>query len=209
MMGRVCPAPCQTGCNRNEVEDYRRHQRGRAVHRRLRAGQELRVRRPGLKPASASRSWAAARPGSRPRISCAARGTPSRCSTITPNSGGMAKYGVPGYRLPRTHLDGEINRIIAMGVEVRLNTRVGRDIALERPRSGLRRRAAHDRLQGRPRPAGSGGRRAQLHQRRRVPGGVQPGSPANRSPGGWWWSAAAIPRSTWCRSRVAWATSRT
>ena len=24
--------------------------------------------------------------------------------------GGMAKYGVPGYRLPRTHLDGEINR---------------------------------------------------------------------------------------------------
>ena len=27
----------------------------------------------------------------------------------------MAKYGVPGYRLPRKHLDGEINRIIAMG----------------------------------------------------------------------------------------------
>ena len=21
-MGRVCPAPCQSGCNRNEVDDY-------------------------------------------------------------------------------------------------------------------------------------------------------------------------------------------
>jgi NADPH-dependent glutamate synthase beta subunit-like oxidoreductase len=45
--------------------------------------------------------------------------------------GGMAKYGVPGYRLPRTHLDGEINRIIAMGVEVRLNTRIGTDVQLK------------------------------------------------------------------------------
>jgi NADPH-dependent glutamate synthase beta subunit-like oxidoreductase len=43
----------------------------------------------------------------------------------------MAKYGVPGYRLPRTHLDGEINRIIGMGVEVRAGTRVGRDVALK------------------------------------------------------------------------------
>jgi NADPH-dependent glutamate synthase beta subunit-like oxidoreductase len=43
----------------------------------------------------------------------------------------MAKYGVPGYRLPRTHLDGEINRIVAMGVEVRLNTRIGREVQLK------------------------------------------------------------------------------
>jgi NADPH-dependent glutamate synthase beta subunit-like oxidoreductase/Pyruvate/2-oxoacid:ferredoxin oxidoreductase delta subunit len=45
--------------------------------------------------------------------------------------GGMAKYGVPGYRLPRKHLDGEINRIIAMGVELRLNTRIGMDVQLK------------------------------------------------------------------------------
>ena len=44
--------------------------------------------------------------------------------------GGMAKYGVPGYRLPRKHLDGEINRIIAMGVDVKTNTRIGTDIPL-------------------------------------------------------------------------------
>jgi len=43
----------------------------------------------------------------------------------------MAKYGVPGYRLPRKHLDGEINRITAMGVEVRLKTRIGKDVALK------------------------------------------------------------------------------
>jgi NADPH-dependent glutamate synthase beta subunit-like oxidoreductase len=54
-----------------------------------------------------------------------------------PELGGMAKYGVPGYRLPRTHLDGEINRIIAMGVEVRANTRVGTDVSLSDLESGF------------------------------------------------------------------------
>jgi glutamate synthase (NADPH) small chain len=45
--------------------------------------------------------------------------------------GGMAKYGVPGYRLPRDTLNGEINRITSMGVEVKLKTRVGVDVPLQ------------------------------------------------------------------------------
>ena len=43
--------------------------------------------------------------------------------------GGMMRYGIPGYRLPRNLLDHECNRIINMGgIEVKNNTRVGKDV---------------------------------------------------------------------------------
>ena len=43
----------------------------------------------------------------------------------------MMLYGIHGYRTPREMLDGEIQRIIDMGVETRMNTRVGKDISIE------------------------------------------------------------------------------
>jgi len=45
--------------------------------------------------------------------------------------GGMMRYGIPGYRTPRDVLDGEINRIINMGVEVKMKTKVGVDVKVE------------------------------------------------------------------------------
>ncbi|MCP5036426.1 MAG: FAD-dependent oxidoreductase, partial [Rhodobacteraceae bacterium] len=45
--------------------------------------------------------------------------------------GGMMRYGIPGYRTPRDVLDGEIARIIDMGVEVKTNTKLGVDVELE------------------------------------------------------------------------------
>jgi NADPH-dependent glutamate synthase beta subunit-like oxidoreductase/Pyruvate/2-oxoacid:ferredoxin oxidoreductase delta subunit len=45
--------------------------------------------------------------------------------------GGMMRYGIPGFRTPREMLDSEINRIIEMGVETRLKTRVGTDVAFD------------------------------------------------------------------------------
>lgn len=45
--------------------------------------------------------------------------------------GGMLRYGIPNYRLPKDRLDEDINGILAVGgIEVRLNTKVGRDITL-------------------------------------------------------------------------------
>ena len=41
------------------------------------------------------------------------------------------RYGIPGYRTPRDVLDGEINRILEMGVETKLKTRIGKDISVE------------------------------------------------------------------------------
>jgi len=41
------------------------------------------------------------------------------------------RYGIPGYRVPRKVLDGEIQRILDLGVEVRKNFKVGVDVSLE------------------------------------------------------------------------------
>lgn len=46
-------------------------------------------------------------------------------------AGGMALIGIPSYRLPNDTLDREIDIIRRLGVEVKLNTRVGKDITLE------------------------------------------------------------------------------
>jgi glutamate synthase (NADPH/NADH) small chain len=45
-------------------------------------------------------------------------------------AGGMLRYGVPSYRLPDEALDKDINYIQSLGVDIRFNTRVGRDIQL-------------------------------------------------------------------------------
>jgi len=48
----------------------------------------------------------------------------------------MMRYGIPAYRLPRDVLDAEINRIIDLGVDVRLNHTV-HDIERERREGGF------------------------------------------------------------------------
>jgi len=130
MMGRVCPAPCQTGCNRNKVEDtvginaVEQYIGDYALAQgyRFQAGAETgkRVAIVGGGPAGLSAAYQLRRKGHGVTL-----------FDDHAELGGMAKYGVPGYRLPRSHLDGEINRIIAMGVELRLNTRIGVDVQLK------------------------------------------------------------------------------
>lgn len=131
MMGRVCPAPCQEGCNRNHVEDFvginsvEQYIGDTATKEGFKyeapanlSGKRIAIIGGG--PAGLSAAYQLRRKG--------------HASTIFDDHdelGGMFKYGIPGYRTPRDFLDAEIQRILDMGdIEVRLNTRVGRDVSV-------------------------------------------------------------------------------
>ncbi|MBA1331369.1 glutamate synthase, partial [Candidatus Endoriftia persephone str. Guaymas] len=129
MMGRVCPAPCQDGCNRNEVEDFvginsvEQYIGDSAIE----AGFKF--------EAGADTGKKVAVIGGGPAGLAAAFQLRSKGHGVTlfeenEGLGGMMRYGIPGYRIPRERLDAEIQRIVDMGVEVRNKTRVGRDVAV-------------------------------------------------------------------------------
>src|SRR3990172_1159144 len=130
MMGRVCPAPCQTGCNRNVVEDFVGIN---AVEQYI--GDYALAQSFSFQAGPASGKSVAIIGGGPAGLSAAyqlrLKGHGVTLFEDHAELGGMAKYGVPGYRLPRKSLDGEINRIIAMGVAVKTNTRIGTDIPLQ------------------------------------------------------------------------------
>ena len=131
IMGRVCPAPCEDGCNRNEVED---HVGINAVEQFI--GDYALEHKLKLQPAKAESGKKIAIVGSGVAgMACAyhLRRKGHACTIIEAHEklGGMMRYGIPGYRVPDEVLDGEIQRILDLGVEVRTNTKVGVDVSLE------------------------------------------------------------------------------
>lgn len=135
VMGRVCPAPCESGCNRNEVEDYVginsvEHFLGEwAIEHKLAfpkpehaSGKKVAV--VGGGPAGLSAAYQLARKGHAVTI-----------FDERAELGGMMRYGIPGFRTPRTVLDAEIQRILDLGVQTRMNCRIGTDVTLEQLRS--------------------------------------------------------------------------
>jgi glutamate synthase (NADPH/NADH) small chain len=131
IMGRVCPAPCQDGCNRNEVED---HVGINAVEHFI--GDHALKNKLALRAPGADTGKSVALIGGGIASLTAAyqlRRKGHACTIFEAHDklGGMMRYGIPGYRTPRDVLDGEVQRILDMGVEVRTNTKIGVDIALE------------------------------------------------------------------------------
>lgn len=131
VMGRVCPAPCEDGCNRNEVED----KVGINSVEQFIGDYAVANKFAFPKPEQESGKRVAIIGGGPAGLACAhqLRSKGHGCTIFESASelGGMVRYGIPGYRTPRELLDTEIQRIIDMGVEVRTNCKVGRDIRLE------------------------------------------------------------------------------
>ena len=129
MMGRVCPAPCQDGCNRNELEDFVGIN---AVEQFI--GDTAIEKGYKFDPAPADTGKRVAIIGGRPAGLAAAyqlRRKGHACTIFEANDtlGGMFKFGIPGYRVPRDKLDAEIQRILDLGqIEVRFKTKVGVDV---------------------------------------------------------------------------------
>jgi len=134
VMGRVCPAPCESGCNRNEVEDHVGINSVEHFLGEYAIANNLKY----VKPTTSTGKKVAILGGGPGGLSCAyqlaLKGHEVTIFDDHPLLGGMMRYGIPGFRTPREVLDAEINRIIELGVKTRMNCRVGKDITLEQIR---------------------------------------------------------------------------
>ena len=124
LMGRVCVKPCETGCNRNHIDntvnihaverfigDEAIRKQWQVRHNAAPTGKRVLV--VGAGPGGLSAAYHLARMGHQVEI-FEAGGHP----------GGLLWTGVPEYRLPNTVLKSEIDRIVKMGVAIRLNYKV-------------------------------------------------------------------------------------
>lgn len=139
VLGRICPHPCEVGCNRSEndgalaINALERFLGDWAIEQGLRL--EILDAEPkpetmgviGAGPSGLSFAYQMAR-----------RGYPVTVYERRPLAGGMLRYGVPDYRLPPDVLTAEIERICELGVEIRTSTAIGVDISFDDLRS------AHD-----------------------------------------------------------------
>jgi NADPH-dependent glutamate synthase beta subunit-like oxidoreductase/Pyruvate/2-oxoacid:ferredoxin oxidoreductase delta subunit len=135
VMGRVCPAPCESGCNRNEVEDHVGINSVEHFLGEYAIANNLKFIKPPVAPSGKSVAILGGGPAG---LSCAYQlALKGHDVTIFDEHellGGMMRYGIPGFRTPRDVLDAEIQRILDVGVKTRMRTRVGTDISLEQIR---------------------------------------------------------------------------
>jgi len=130
--GRVCPHPCEAGCNRNEKEGPV------AINAIERFLGDFALEK-GLKPSRLTDEKHAEKVavvGAGPAgLSCAyqlaRRGYGVTVFEAFSKPGGMLRYGIPRYRLPRQVLDAEIGQITELGVEIKCNFLIGKDMSLD------------------------------------------------------------------------------
>ena len=107
--GYICEHPCEARCRRNMVDD------------------SINIR--GLKRVAADFA------GKVPPPKCAKflqlMGHQVTVYEMLPKLGGMLRYGIPNYRLPKEQLDEDIEAILATGVEVKHGLRIGEDITVQ------------------------------------------------------------------------------
>ena len=126
--GFICEHPCEARCRRNMVDD--------AINIR------------GLKRMAADLAGKVAPPPCQPSTGkkvAIVGGGPGGLSTayylqlmghqvvvyeMLPKLGGMLRYGIPNYRLPKDRLDDDINAILETGVQVEHGLRIGFDITI-------------------------------------------------------------------------------
>ena len=125
----ICEHPCEARCRRNMIDD--------PIN--IRGLKRYAVDHAGVVPnppcAPATGKTVAIVGGGPSGLSCAyylaLMGHKVTIFEECSKLGGMLRYGIPSYRFPREKLDAEIDSILSLGIEVRTNVRIGRDIWLE------------------------------------------------------------------------------
>lgn len=138
--GRACNHPCETACTRNQVDSPVSIR----LLKRFASDKEMEMVEAGLialpeekTPPEGAKKIAvigAGPAGLTAAADLADRGFAVTLYEATSAGGGMLRWGIPAYRLPRNILDYEIDLIRRKGVTFKYNTRIGSDILLDRLR---------------------------------------------------------------------------
>jgi formate dehydrogenase beta subunit len=132
-LGRVCIRPCEENCRRANIDEPLSIK----YLKRFVADYELDKRHaPPSGPPAEKKEDKVAIIGAGPAgLSCAyylaVKGYPVTIFERFTESGGMAAWGIPDYRLPRDILCREVEIIQSVGVEIRYGVQVGKDVTLE------------------------------------------------------------------------------
>jgi formate dehydrogenase beta subunit len=130
--GRVCPHPCEEMCRLGSVADpvNINNLKRFVADKEMSSGERItpykapdtgkRVAIVGGGPAGLTCAYYLARYGHKPTI-----------FEAMPKLGGMLRYGIPEYRLPKDVLDWEIQGIVEMGVEAKTNMSMGEDFTID------------------------------------------------------------------------------
>ena len=131
-IGRVCPHPCEDHCRRKLVEQPL----SIAYLKAFAADNDLKSEAPFKPEIAAATGKKVAIIGGGPAglsaaYQLAVKGHAVTIMDMMPEMGGMLRYGIPEYRLPKAVLAQEVAAIAAMGVEMKNNVKVGQDVTLE------------------------------------------------------------------------------
>ncbi len=131
VLGRICVRPCEDNCRRGNVDECISIK----WLKRFVADYELEKRKAPLLKKGETRSEKVAVIGAGPAgLSCAyylaLKGYPVTIFERLSEPGGMAAVGIPDYRLPRNIVGYETEIVKRLGVEIRYNTKVRKDITL-------------------------------------------------------------------------------
>ncbi len=129
--GRVCFHPCEKDCNRNQYDEAVSIN---ALERYV--FDKTMDRHPPLHPIPHSSPRRVAIVGAGPAgLSCAyflaLLGHRVTLFEARQEPGGVLRWGIPEYRLPKSILKREIERILGLGIELKTGVRVGKDISME------------------------------------------------------------------------------
>lgn len=130
-IGRVCPHPCEKACRRGLIEEPI------SIANLKRFAADVDMDKEAWLPEceEATGKKAAVIGGGPYGLSMAyflrRKGHDVTVFEAMPYAGGMLRYGIPEYRLPKEVLEEEVSLIREMGVEIRTNTRVGQDISFD------------------------------------------------------------------------------